>query len=123
MRPPVATRTTSGIGADGGATRLTNLVLLCRFHHRVVHEEGVRVTLDADGAVHFVQANGQPLVAAPMAPAWTGAPLAPVDDRLAAAGIEIGSDTATPYWHGERLDLPWVIDVIWRPRYPAAMPA
>ena len=109
--------------ADGGATRLTNLVLLCRFHHRVVHEEGVRVTLDADGAVHFVQANGQPLVAAPMAPAWTGAPLAPVDDRLAAAGIEIGSDTATPYWHGERLDLPWVIDVIWRPRDPAAMPA
>ena len=109
--------------ADGGATRLTNLVLLCRFHHRVVHEEGVRVKLDADGAVHFVRANGQPLAEAPPAPRWTGAPLAPVDDRLAAAGIEIGPDTATPDWYGERLDLPWVIDLIWRPRDPEVLPA
>ena len=109
--------------ADGGATRLTNLVLLCRFHHRLVHEEGVRVTLDAAGAVHFVQPNGQPLVEAPPAPAWTGAPLAPVDDRLAAAGIEIGPETATPDWYGERLDLAWVVNLIWRPRDPAALPA
>ena len=88
-----------------------------------MHEEGVRVTLDAAGAVHFVQPNGQPLVEAPPAPAWTGAPLAPVDDRLAAAGIEIGPETATPDWYGERLDLARVVNLIWRPRDPAALPA
>lgn len=29
--------------ADGGETKLENLILLCRFHHRLVHEEGWRV--------------------------------------------------------------------------------
>ena len=37
--------------ADGGATALDNLVLLCRRHHRAVHEEGFRITLDATGDV------------------------------------------------------------------------
>ncbi|MCG8467368.1 MAG: HNH endonuclease, partial [Gemmatimonadetes bacterium] len=35
--------------AEGGETRLDNLVLLCRHHHRRVHEDGWRVTLGPDG--------------------------------------------------------------------------
>ena len=35
--------------ADGGATELTNLVSLCRTHHRRVHEEGWRIHI-ADGS-------------------------------------------------------------------------
>ncbi len=31
--------------ADGGATRLDNLVLLCRFHHRLIHEGGFSVEI------------------------------------------------------------------------------
>ena len=53
---------------------------------------------------------------APPAPRWTGPPLAPTGAHLAAAGIEIGPDTATPDWHGERLDLGYAIDVLWKPR-------
>ena len=105
--------------AYGGATRLDNLVQLCRRHHRAVHEGGLRVTLDdATGAVRFTQADGRPL---PESPRWAGAALAPVDARLAAAGVEIGPETAAPRWDGERLDLDWTIDVLWRPRNgPAA---
>ena len=102
--------------ADGGRTALDNLVLLCRRHHRAVHEEGFRVTIDAAGDVQFLRPDGRPLAEAPPAPAWTGPALQPTDDNLAAAGIEIGADTATPSWRGERLDLHYAMNVLWQPR-------
>ena len=101
--------------AHGGATRLDNLLLLCRRHHRAVHEEGFTVTLRDDGEASFAWPDGRPLVAAPPAPRWAGAPLAPTNARLASAGIAIDAHTATPYWHGERLNLAYAIDVLWRP--------
>ena len=36
--------------SNGGPTRLTNLVLLCRRHHRAVHEEGYQVAREPDGS-------------------------------------------------------------------------
>ena len=102
--------------ADGGATRLDNLVLLCRRHHRAVHEEGFRITLDASGDVQFVRPDGRPFPAVPPAPLWIGAPLAPVTARLDREGAAIGPHTATPAWRGERLDVGWAVCVLWRPR-------
>ncbi len=102
--------------ADGGRTRLDNLVLLCRRHHRAVHEEGFTVRMSASGEAEFRWPDGRPLPAVPRAAQWTGPPLAPTDARLDDAGIAIGPDTATPHWHGERLDLVYAIDVLWTPR-------
>ena len=102
--------------AQGGATCLDNVLLLCRRHHRAVHEEGFRITLQEHGDARFFWPDGRPLLAAPPAPRWKGAPLAPSASRLAAAGIAIDASTATPHWHGERLDLAYAIDVMWRPR-------
>ena len=100
--------------ADGGETALANLVLLCRRHHRAVHEEGFRVHADG-GAIGFLRPDGRPLPEAPDAPDWEGPALAPVDRRLADAGVGIDAETA-PRWQGERLDVGWAIDVLWRPR-------
>ena len=102
--------------ANGGATRLDNLVLLCRRHHRAVHEEGFQVALRDDGDARFTRPDGRPLRVAPPAPPWTGVPLAPTTAHLADRGMTIDARTATPHWHGERLDLAYAIDVLWRPR-------
>ncbi len=38
---------------DGGVTAVDNLVLLCRRHHRFVHERGWQVSLNGDGSIDF----------------------------------------------------------------------
>jgi hypothetical protein len=44
-----------------GRTELSNLVLLCGFHHRLVHEGGWNLLLTTDGDRIFVRPDGRPL--------------------------------------------------------------
>ena len=49
--------------ANGGRTVLENLVLLCRRHHRLVHEEGWKLSLLPDGSVTITDPRtGAPVV-------------------------------------------------------------
>ena len=107
--------------ANGGETVLENLVLLCRRHHRAVHEEGFRVTLDAAGEVAFTRPDGRPFPQAAPPPPWKGEALAPVNERLEQEGIEIDAHTATPHWKGERVDTNWAVDLLWRSRPDAPL--
>ena len=45
--------------AQGGPTTLSNLVLLCRRHHRAVHEEGYQVDRQPDGELRFRRPDGR----------------------------------------------------------------
>jgi Domain of unknown function (DUF222)/HNH endonuclease len=51
--------------ADGGHTRLDNLVLLCRHHHRLLHEGGYTLTAASDGRLTFRRPDGRRIVACP----------------------------------------------------------
>jgi Domain of unknown function (DUF222)/HNH endonuclease len=44
--------------ADGGETKLGNLVTLCRYHHRLVHEGGFGLTVTDDGVLVFTRPDG-----------------------------------------------------------------
>ena len=105
--------------ADGGETALDNLVLLCRRHHRAVHEEGFGITLEPTGEVKFTRPDGRPFPAAPPPPLWTGEALAPVAERLEREGVDIDSGTAAPGWKGERVDIGWAVDLLWQPQSDA----
>jgi hypothetical protein len=98
--------------ADGGTTGLDNLLLLCRRHHRAVHEGGFTITRGADDAVVVLQPNGRPLEVAPRLPAWCQAPEAgaPLPDR---AGVAIGPRTIAP-WDGTPFHVGHAIDVLYR---------
>jgi hypothetical protein len=101
--------------AHGGATRLDNLVLLCRRHHRAMHEEGYRVVRAAGGALVFLRPDGSILPTVPPPPRWANddaAPLGPTNERMNAAGLSVAPYTPTAAWHGERFDVGWAVDVL-----------
>jgi len=105
--------------AQGGPTTLSNLVLLCRRHHRAVHEEGYRVAHTADGALRFARPDGRPLPDVPPAPPVPADPIGSLERRHAADGLRLHARTACPSWLGERLDVGWAIDVL----HPLARPS
>lgn len=95
--------------ADGGETRLDNLMMLCRRHHRMVHEEGFSVRLTESGETEFLRPDGQPLPDVPAAPELPDDPVASLAAVHRASGLEIDSSTAMSWWMGERLDLDFAL--------------
>jgi hypothetical protein len=118
--------------AHGGPTCLDNLVHLCRWHHRAVHEGGYQITRDSSGEVRVLRPDGTAVPPVPAAAPWTDVvvrdanrqtyvrgveprsadPLAPTSARLEAAGLAVGPYTATPAWDGHPFDVVWAIDVL-----------
>jgi 5-methylcytosine-specific restriction endonuclease McrA len=98
--------------AQGGPTTLSNLALLCRRHHRAVHEEGYQIERMPDGALQFRRPNGWLLPDVPPAAAVPADPVGTLRAQHAAQGLRVHARTTCPGWLGERLDLGWAIDVL-----------
>jgi hypothetical protein len=98
--------------AHGGPTTLSNLALLCRRHHRAVHEEGYQVERGADGALAFRHPYGHAIPYAPPRIEIPDDPVEVIRVQHEAEGLEIDAHTATPGWLGERLDLGYALDVL-----------
>jgi Domain of unknown function (DUF222)/HNH endonuclease len=98
--------------AYGGPTKLSNLTMLCRWHHRAVHEEGYQVERLADGELCFRHPDGRLL---PDVPAPAAVPANPMDSLRAqndAGALHIDARTSMPRWQGERLDVGWAMSVL-----------
>jgi hypothetical protein len=89
--------------ADGGKTNLSNLLTLCRRHHREVHEGGIRIEPNPSGGWRFFRPDGREFdfIYPAEPPAYGGREL---EREHAALGLQIDEDTAATRWRGERMD-------------------
>jgi hypothetical protein len=89
--------------ADGGKTELSNLVTLCRWHHRLVHEGGIGVRLRRGGGWRFMKADGEEFAPVRVDPLtyYLGTE---IEETHRAEGLEITESTAATRWRGERMD-------------------
>jgi len=87
---------------------MSNLVTLCRFHHRKVHEGQVVVQVLDDGAIRFVQPNGECFESVSRTVGdWRE--LLEVHER---AGIHIDKRTAATKWDGGPMDYGIAVDAL-----------
>jgi 5-methylcytosine-specific restriction endonuclease McrA len=98
--------------AHGGPTTLSNLALLCRRHHRAVHEEGYRVERQPDGELRFRRPDGRHVPDVPLPPAVPADPVHALRARNEAVGLHLDTNTTRPTWLGERFDVGWAIGVL-----------
>jgi hypothetical protein len=88
--------------AHGGPTALGNLVLLCRRHHRLVHEGGYRV----DPSGRFSYPWGEPFAAVPALPRGQPSELLDRNRHLEIDDATCASGT------GEHVDIAYVVDAM-----------
>lgn len=89
--------------ADGGETKLSNLIVLCRAHHRMVHRGEIVIEAGANGGWEFFNAEGNPYhngyCKDSRAHDWND--ILRVNEEN---GIHVDSRTAATRWLGERMD-------------------
>ena len=97
--------------ADGGETKLDNLVTLCRHHHRAVHEGGFTVKMNPNGQPEFRDPNGKLLPPAPET-RFRGNVFALVTQNRR-NGLDVSAETCVPNWGGEVMDSDMVVGALY----------
>jgi hypothetical protein len=111
--------------ADGGETKLSNLVELCGSHHRLLHEGGYGLRVTDDGALVFTRPDGERIPDVPR-------PLVPTGDPVAvlAAGNhrhDVSAETFRCQWDGAPPDYGAMVQLLdgksrGRENGPSSMP-
>jgi len=89
---------------DGGETKLSNLVRMCSFHHRFVHEYGYRIELDRDLVPRFKTPRGTSVSDAP----------SPSSASALAYRATITAETNACGWDGEPLQYDLIVGGLYR---------
>ena len=108
--------------ANGGETKLSNLITLCSFHHGLVHEGGYGLHVTDDGLFVFTRPDGR-RVESNGSSCFRGNSLPPITsnyrgfedslrDYLSKHGqkLSITAETASCKWGGERMDYSMAIE-------------
>jgi hypothetical protein len=108
---------------SGGETKLDNLITLCGFHHRLVHEGGYGLRTTDDGLFIFTRPDGT-RVEANGARCFRGniAPSLAEHLRMDAPGLSITAATSRCQWHGETMDYSQAIEAMQLLEHKAAVP-
>jgi hypothetical protein len=104
--------------ADGGETKLSNLVELCSGHHRLLHEGGYGLRVTDDGALVFTRPDGERIPDVPRPLVLTGDPVA-----VLAAGNhanDVSAETFRCQWDGKPPDYGAMVEILdWKRPPPA----
>jgi len=84
--------------AAGGETSLENLVQLCWFHHRLLHEGGYRLEKESGGGLSFFRPNGTLIERVPPKGG-------PHNGKLT---FDVDPDNTLSRWTGERMNYGYV---------------
>ncbi|HSC03307.1 MAG TPA: DUF222 domain-containing protein [Solirubrobacteraceae bacterium] len=95
--------------ARGGPTTLNNLVQLCSYHHRLVHEGGFGVEGGRGGTVRFRRPDGRVIAVVGCEGPASGPGLV---DQHAARGVAVDALTCRPLSAGDRLDYDLAMDAL-----------
>ncbi|TWF78022.1 HNH endonuclease [Pseudonocardia hierapolitana] len=92
----------------GGRTDVDNLILICSFHHRLIHDHGYRIRR-LPGRWEFRRPDGTPIPAIPTPLTGNTESLFEMHTR---AWLQIDHTTLTPDWYGDRLDPDPILDAL-----------
>lgn len=106
--------------ADGGETELSNLVSVCSFHHRFLHEYGFVVELADDGAVTAYDPAGRIVPEVPPRMQLAGLGWPTIERRNSALHI---TAEAIPTWDGTPADYVELVDALIRADAPEQVSA
>ena len=96
--------------ADGGETRLSNLITLCHHHHHLVHEGGYRIAITDDGVFRFLDPAGEPVNEDfAVSGQFRGIAIAGFNRER---GITVAPDTVVTRWQGETMDYSMAMDAM-----------
>ncbi|HEX5421211.1 MAG TPA: DUF222 domain-containing protein [Gammaproteobacteria bacterium] len=109
--------------ADGGETKLGNLITLCHFHHSLVHEGGFSVEVTGDGGFVFRQPDGTRIeeggppadidkdygIGGGASEGTSNLPELPLFALNRARGLDIDADTSKLRWLGENMDYGYTV--------------
>jgi hypothetical protein len=117
--------------AHGGATKLDNLIAVCRAHHWALHEGGFRVEGRPPGwlaaaapsgpqaarrrsELRFFTPQGDEIPSCPPATPLAGDPGLALAAAHRELGLSIAPTTGLTRWQGERMDYDWAVSGLLR---------